>query len=271
MALVWGGQLCVSPSRLPQRIANQMFFSHPLLQRENCFGQGDTGKSAQGVLGRYFLFLEGRWAVWGIFFLLFSHLLSLLQAWSLNCKMWEWDIWNHCCHFKSRRARGPAHLWSGSSWGLQPYHQERGQSCLIFEAKQGPAWSVLRGSPRTTHRHRQVFPAWTGNTSMDWAQVSWLFSHLKHGHPDWWVYRVISLKFHKWLETDRKMKIHPERYPREQRAEPWLRMIGNKNFSSSSSLNQNFQVLPYAKQRDYQLILCFSPLRFLGLTWWSSD
>ena len=128
-----------------------------------------------------------------------------------------------------------------------------------------------RGSPRTTHLHRQAFPAWTGNTFMDWAQVSWLFSHLKHGHPDWWVYRVISLKFRKWPETDRKMKIHPERYPREQRAEPWHRMIGNKNFSSSSSLNQNFQVLPYSKQRDCQLILCFSPLRFLGLTWWSSD
>lgn len=181
MALVWGGQLCVSPSLLPQRIANQMFFSHPLLQRENCFGQGDTGKSAQGVLGRYFLFLEGRWAVWGIFFLLFSHLLSLLQAWSLNCKMWEWDIWNHCCHFKSRRARGPAHLWSGSSWGLQPYHQERGQfvwSSKLSRVRPDQYCRVAQEPLTFTGRfflHEQAIPPWTeprlAGSSVTWSTV----------------------------------------------------------------------------------------------------
>ena len=137
MALVWGGQLCLSPSLLPQRMANQMLFSRPLLQRENCFGQGDTGKSAQGGLGRHFLLLEGRWAVWGIFFPSFPHLLALLPAWNLNYKMWEWGIWNHCCCF----IRG-GEVKEGS-WGLQPYHRERGQSWLILEAKQGRARLAL--------------------------------------------------------------------------------------------------------------------------------
>ena len=86
----------------------------------------------------------------------------------------------------------------------------------------------------------------------------------------------ISLKFHKWLETDRKMNILrgiPE--SREQTTDSeWYRMIQNKNFSSS--LNQNFQVPPYAKERlsacslflSFEILGTYLVIQWLGL--WAS-
>lgn len=162
-----------------------------------------------------------RWAVWGIFSFSYSPTCSLLQAWSLNCKMWEWDIWNHCCHFKSRRARR-THTSGQEALGVYSHTTRNAANLVwIFEAKQGPAWSVLRGSPRTTYLHRQVFPAWTGNTSMDWAQVSWVSS------ATWSTViltgectGLLASNFTNDLKQTGRWKSILERYPREQRAEP---------------------------------------------------
>lgn len=264
--------LCVSISPAPEDSKPDAFFPPSLAARE-LFWPRRHRKICPGGPWRYFLFLEGRWAVWGIFFLSFSHLLSLLPAWNLNYKVWEWDIWNHCCHFKSRRPRGPAHFPSGSSWGLQPNHHEHGQSCLILEAKRGRAWSVLgwEKTARVAHEpltfssrfflHEQMISSWT-EPRLAGSSVTW-----RHGHPDWWVYSIIILKFHKWLETDRKMNIlrdipdsrgqnpDSEWYRTKTSPVPWIKIF-------------RFCLM---LKRGCQLVLCFSPLRFLGLTWWSSD
>lgn len=55
--------LCVFISPAPEDSKPDVFFFPPSLAARELFGQGDTGKICPGVLGRYFLFLEGRWAV----------------------------------------------------------------------------------------------------------------------------------------------------------------------------------------------------------------
>ena len=108
---------------------------------------------------------------------------------------------------------------------------------------------------------------------MDWAQVSWLFSHLKA-----WSSWLMSIQYYypqiSQMTWNRQEDEYPEGYPRQQRAEPWLRMIQNKNFSSS--LNQNFQVLPYAKERlsacslflSFEILGTYLVVQWLGL--WAS-
>lgn len=79
--------LCVSISPAPED-SKPDAFSPPLLQRENCFGQGDTGKSAQGVLGGTSSFLKGDGQFGGFSF---SHSptcsrCSQLETWTTKCE-----------------------------------------------------------------------------------------------------------------------------------------------------------------------------------------
>lgn len=176
--------------------------------------------------------------------------------------------------FQVKEAQRTCTLPSGSSWGLQPHHHERGQSCLILEAKRGWAWSVL-GWEKTARvaqepltfsgrffLHEQAIPSWT-EPRLAGSSVTW-----RHGHPDWWVYSIISLKFHKWLGTDRKMNILRD-IPDSRGQNPDSEWYRTKS-SSPVPWVKIFRFCLMLK-RDCQLVLCFSPLRFLGLTWWSSD
>ena len=207
--LAWGGcsQLCLSPSLLPallpQRIANQMLFLiTSLAVRELFWPRRHRGKSAKGILGRHFLFLEGRGSFLGGFLFLIplpaltaSNLKLGLESVRMSCP-------RHCCRFNRGRK-----IKEGTE-DLQASHQEAA----------GAARELLTFTCR-------LFPAWTGDAFMDWAKVSWLFSHLKPLSP-WLIQWAGLVSFHKWLETHRKMNIL--RLPREQRAEPWLYHIDSE-------------------------------------------